>query len=792
MIRTGALVFPALLLWRLITLPSLHNSMVRKPQQLNKDMQGWAAFTPAQFAEHGANRFARDILLAITEINDILLSFGSNDPPFAAIAQVCADILNNPLVSILLFDSEQQILEVAGINHAEVNLLIRRRGHGMSYRTVLPLDEHKDLDWLRAVREGNIFVTTKPHEIASPFVPAGRARSLMRRLGILQGITLPLFVRGKLVGVMAIGQSREAYAPGERTALLALAHHVALASEMWRLNAAATRQAIAQKTLAESARMIARAETAMVLQAIVQAGSALVMDSQFGILLPQGDVLTCLAAYGPQTEKVLGFNMPMGEGLVGQVYKSHKPLLVADVQTTPGSARHDIDDAADFHSWMAVPMLTERGCIGVLVASHSDYGLYNATHLELLDTLADHAAIALEKSRLLQEAQRKVAEQSALVESAHAVAHLDVQTVLSTLVAKASAIVKASRCNVLLHDSTTDTLRWAAGVNTHTQLRTEALASNRGLVGHVFSTGEPVLVDDITLDPRSESRHIEEASGARSFLCVPLRSGSSVLGVLVAVHHDAGVFTRHDLSLLSAFADYASIALANARLYASLQQREAERAFLLRRLLAGQEVERRRVAVDIHDGPMQSIGVNILAIDRARKLLEVGQAVQARDELVSAREAMSAIVQELRDVINGLRPVALENLGLMPAVTAHLSLFTEQTGVKTHLEDKLDGYRLPAAREEVYFRLLQEALTNVRKHANAESVWVTFTLEDKVFRMSVTDNGNGFDQGLLALALENGHIGIQSMQERIEAAGGGMDIQSDIGMGTRLTFWHYI
>ncbi|MEO5952804.1 MAG: sensor histidine kinase, partial [Chloroflexia bacterium] len=150
---------------------------------------------------------------------------------------------------------------------------------------------------------------------------------------------------------------------------------------------------------------------------------------------------------------------------------------------------------------------------------------------------------------------------------------------------------------------------------------------------------------------------------------------------------------------------------------------------------------------------------------------------------------MSSVVQELRDVINALRPVVLENLGLVPAIGAHLSIFRDQTGVKAHLEDKLAEYRLPASTEVAFFRLFQEALTNVRKHANATSVWVTLECPDKLFKMSVTDNGVGFDPKATLRLLESGHIGLQSMQERIDAIRGGMEIDSTPGAGTRVTFW---
>jgi signal transduction histidine kinase len=151
---------------------------------------------------------------------------------------------------------------------------------------------------------------------------------------------------------------------------------------------------------------------------------------------------------------------------------------------------------------------------------------------------------------------------------------------------------------------------------------------------------------------------------------------------------------------------------------------------------------------------------------------------------------MAEIVQELRNLISDLRPAVLEHLGLVAAAAAYLDQFTRQTGVVSYLEDERDGKRVPANIETAFYRLLQEAITNVRKHAEAKTVWVRFSIYDGLFRMDVTDDGRGFDpEVILARSLSSGHIGLHSMQERIESAGGGMEIDSTQGKGTRITFW---
>lgn len=733
----------------------------------------------------------RDVLEAISAINDLLLAPSVSDDLFMGVARAEAEAFSYPLAAIALFDDDMRSVEVAGISDPLFNRLVQRYSSGVRYSRPLPLAGFSKFPWLDCVRNGEVYVTGHPVELIEPWISHRRSRAVLDSLGIRLGIVVPLAARGKLVGALLAGSSRPDFAPGEQRDLLVLAHHTAVAIEMWRLYSRAEGRAAEQAALARSARMIARAEHSGVLKTIAREGSHLMMGSQFEILLPdeQGD-LVCVHAHGPKTGVVLGFRARKGEGLIGRVFDTRRPMLVDDVQTAEGSAHVEVDREGGFHAWMAVPMLTEDECIGVLVAAHPEPALYAHSHLELLSTLADHATIALENGRLLAEAHSKAAEQAALADAAHAIARLDLDAVLDTIVVRASEIVKSSRCSLHLYDEKTNELYFAAGHNNSPALHTHRLPAGAGIVGEVFNSGVPVLLDDMQADPRSVYTHIDEAEQAHSFIAVPLKAHKGPMGVLVNTHHDKGVFTQCDVEMLTTFADYATIALSNAHLYRSLAQREQERTQLLHQLLSGQEAERRRVAVDIHDGPLQSIGVNILSLDRIRKLLSAERSEQAEEELVQAREAMSAVVQELRNVINDLRPALLETFGLAVATEAHVKAFARQNGIQAGLDDDLDDARMPAQVEAVFYRLMQEALSNVRKHSGATAVWIKLSCYDGMLRMSITDNGRGFDPDTAASnALSSGHIGLHSMQERVGAIGGGLEIDSATDRGTCITFF---
>ncbi|MEP6776414.1 MAG: GAF domain-containing protein, partial [Chloroflexota bacterium] len=597
---------------------------------------------------------------------------------------------------------------------------------------------------------------------------------------------------GKPVGFVAVGREE----PGEWNQstveiLEELTEYLAIAFHNAYRYAEASTNAATQTALAENARLIAHADTDSVLQTIVQAGSQLLMDSQCALFLPdRTGGLVCAAIAGPNTENIRGYTIGSGQGLLGKAYTTQRAIRTNNIQKAAGSSYRDEGGLSDLHSFLAIPMLTEHGCIGVLAASHQETALYNQAHVDLLTTLADHATIALEKARLLQEAKTQASEQAALAESAAAIARLDVYTVLQTIVARACEIVKDAHCTVFLYDEKTKELYWAAGHNDGAELQKLRFHIGSGLIGHAYTTGEALLVPDLRQDERSIAAKIREIENLRSLVAAPLKGASGTLGVLVLSHTQVNTFTQRDLYLLETFADYATIALSNARLYASLQQREGERSKLLHQLLTSQDAERRRIAVDIHDGPLQSIAVNMLAVDRARKLVEMGRTADVRNELVEVHKDMAEIVQELRNLISDLRPALLESLGLVAAAAAHLDQFTTQTGIVSYLEDERNGKRVPADIEVTFYRLLQEAITNVRKHAGATTVWVRFSIYDGLFGMDITDNGRGFDPVVVgARSLESGHIGLHSMQERIESTGGGMEIDSIEGKGTRITFW---
>ena len=212
-----------------------------------------------------------------------------------------------------------------------------------------------------------------------------------------------------------------------------------------------------------------------------------------------------------------------------------------------------------------------------------------------------------------------------------------------------------------------------------------------------------------------------------------------------------------------------------------LHAAEADRRDLLTRIVEAQDEERRRIAADIHDDPVQKMTAVSLRIDALARHLEDPD---GRRKLDSLREAVSGAIARLRHLLFELYPVSLERDGLVPALQETLRDLAE-TGIETHLEDRLVTEPPDEVRGAAY-RIAQEALANVRKHAVARRVEVLVETRSDGFVLRVRDDGSGFDR---RSAAEAGHLGLPAMRERAEMMGGHVRIDTTPELGTTVEAW---
>jgi two-component system sensor histidine kinase DegS len=204
------------------------------------------------------------------------------------------------------------------------------------------------------------------------------------------------------------------------------------------------------------------------------------------------------------------------------------------------------------------------------------------------------------------------------------------------------------------------------------------------------------------------------------------------------------------------------------------------------RIIDAQEKERQRLAKQMHDGPAQSLTNFILQAEICQRLFDK-DADKSREELMNLKTSASSTFQKVRDFIFDLRPMMLDDLGLLPTVRRYKDAFEEKSGITINLLPSGEDRRLEDYREVIIFRALQELLANVRDHANATEAIVTLDMGADQIRVSVEDNGRGFSTGeLIKNPDERETLGLSTLQERVELIGGSVRIDSTSGRGSKI------
>lgn len=219
------------------------------------------------------------------------------------------------------------------------------------------------------------------------------------------------------------------------------------------------------------------------------------------------------------------------------------------------------------------------------------------------------------------------------------------------------------------------------------------------------------------------------------------------------------------------------------RLLAEMNRRQNQ---LLAQIITAQEDERRRISIEIHDGPTQSMSAVLLTLQTCRHLFEKDPqtAVQKLEEV---EEALRANIAELRRLINDLRPPGLDDIGLVSALKQYFRKFLEDTGLKGRFEVEGEVVEPDWRTATMLFRIVQECLNNVRKHAQATQVRVKIKFKEGLVKVVVADDGKGFDPKVLQNGGRPLQFGLLGMRERAEMLGGSLIIDSALGKGTKIT-----
>jgi signal transduction histidine kinase len=491
--------------------------------------------------------------------------------------------------------------------------------------------------------------------------------------------------------------------------------------------------------------------------------------------------------------------------VVGLVAQRREGMIVNDYRSSPYANPmflEQTDDAAV----LCEPLLYRDRILGVIIlAKSAREGLFTDEDQHLLRLFAAHAAIAIENARLYEITQRELAErvqaEEALRRSAErlrALHDMD-QAILADQSPEAIAQaavrfirrqVPCQRASFTVYDfEGAGVTILATQVNGETRLGAGTrLPLEEVWVPPELRRGEVYAVEDVLNlpQPRPIDRRLQ-AEGIRSYTSVPLVAQGKLLGSLNLAATSPGAFAAEHLQIAREVADQIAIALQQAQLFRSVSRHRQELRTLAARLAEVEESERRRLACELHDRVGQSLTALGINLNILRGQFPLEAAGKSADRLEDSLRLVEETIGSIRNVMTDLRPPVLDDYGLVAALRWYGTQFSTRTGVPTEVRGEEPTPRLPPDVETGLFRIAQEALTNVSKHARATQISVTLETGADNVRLTIADDGAGFEPSLLREHGEGSGWGLINIRERAEALGGKLRVDTAPGRGTRIS-----
>ena len=424
--------------------------------------------------------------------------------------------------------------------------------------------------------------------------------------------------------------------------------------------------------------------------------------------------------------------------------------------------------------WLPVVFVAAASSVAVLGAGRllSDVGVVLLiTALAALGAVAFSSWVFRVLGRAQHETELRARELAAINEASLALSSdLDLDSVLQRVVDLSCEVTDARYgALALLGEDGKIAEFLTSGMSQEERQRIGRLPEGEGLLGVVIRKGETLRIDRIIEHPDS-SGFPPHHPPMTSFIGLPIIYEGRIVGDLYLTDKNGGQpFTRQDEGMLRTFAAHAAIAIENARLYGQVQ----EFAVL---------EERDRIGMDLHDGVIQSLYATGLTLENALEDLGHDPA-QVQPQLEKAIQHLNQTIADIRGYIFNLRPAVLADTDLAGACGTMLKELQVNTLLGVHLIEEPDACRgLTQDQVTALYHVVQESLTNVRKHAQAATVTTRLEQENGTFRLTISDDGVGFDQ-----TQPTAGQGLGNMRERVGALGGRLDVTSAKGEGTRLT-----
>lgn len=538
-------------------------------------------------------------------------------------------------------------------------------------------------------------------------------------------------------------------------------------------------------------------DVSALLEKILDEIRKLVPYSGASLMVIEGDELVVLAHNGPIPQnKITGLRFPFQSSKANlAVLESSEPAIIPDTRADTPLAQAFRETASDqldsmygyIHSWMGVPLLARGEVIGMLSLDHTDFNFYTQDHAALALAFANQAATGIENARLYQEgrqqyrrAERRRKSAESLRDILHSLNSTEaIEKTLKLIVKQANQLMESSAC--LLHQINYETqfveisastglpqeLKNVKGFPLFSSVRSDTRILER----------KPVWIPDLNnrpgptpeqLDPTIRDWRARSKKYFHAWLAVPLIVRDEVFGSLAFYFSEPRDLVEEDISLASSYANQAALAIENASLRAHVEQ-------------AAVLAERNRLARDLHDAVTQTLFSSSLIAEVLPKIWE-NNPEAGRQRLEELRRLTKGALSEMRTLLLELRPTALADTDLNDLLSHQVNAFLARTMIQvdyTHLCKDTP----PVNVKEMFYRIAQECLNNISKHADAKAVSMHLVCQSGTVELIIEDDGIGFlpeDQSTEGL-------GLGIMRERAAAIGAVLEIASRIDEGTRVS-----
>jgi PAS domain S-box-containing protein len=660
------------------------------------------------------------------------------------------------------------------------------------------------------------------------------AKRIIRKAGMTSALAVPIFQRNRLMGVLHVGMIGEsrAFDADQVRLSLTMANQVGAALQNCRLMEdlkgehfriidqakLLKAQFREQKMMFELTQTLTSARN---LDQLLRSATRKVVEilrterSSVALVNPDGVSTTIRAVYpqvAPTDPEVVGITFtPDVFPQLKQILVRKKPLLFPDISKLPkADLARKYFLPRGLKSTVAVPLISRGKVLGFLtVGTLKEVHPYTKDEIRLLQTISNAIGVAVENYQLLEDLKQKYAqieeqattlrkqtrEKDILLKLGQALSRsMDLNELSQVASRVVGTELRVERCAISLPTADGAEIE-IRGLFRQGQADTSRLLGTRfswqdfPAYTKIIKTGRPWVIAKTSDLPRGSgtSRYFLK-QGIKSVLGAGMFFGKKLVGILsITSVKEHRIFSQEEIKLVQTIANQIAVAIENARLLEMVEKHGKDVRRLAAQLMSAQEDARRSVAQELHDHEGQMLLSMKMNLDKMKRHLtgRLQKVPAAVELLMDTQELLSQTIDDIRTLTFELRPPVLEDFGLTPALRWILENFAKRTDVSVSLRTRGEERRYPREVEVALFRIAQEALNNVSKHANATDVTILVSYQGSGVTMSLRDNGAGFDADKV-LSAPRGSMGLLNIKERADMLGGKFEIISQPRKGTTL------